>query len=132
MKLLLDQGLPRAAVRHLAERDIAAEHVGDLGMAMATDAEILEAARRRQAVVVTLDSHFHALLATARAASPSVVRIRIEGLKGEPLAMILQRVLTVAVAELDAGAVVSVTIDRIRVRRLPIGDGGKGDITDSS
>jgi len=121
MKLLLDQGLPRSAVRHLAERDIAAEHVGDLGMATATDAEILEAARQRQAVVVTLDSDFHTLLATSHAVSPSVVRIRIEGLKGEPLATILQRVLAAVGAELEAGAVVSVTTDRIRARRLPIG-----------
>ena len=121
MKLLLDQGLPRSAVRHLAGMGIAAEHVGDLGMATATDADILEAARQRQAVVVTLDSDFHALLAISRAVSPSVVRIRIEGLKGEPLATILQRVLTATGTELEAGAVVSVTTDRIRVRRLPIG-----------
>ena len=121
MKLLLDQGLPRSAVRHLAEMGIAAEHIGDLGMATATDADILEAARERQSIVVTLDSDFHALLATSRAVSPSVVRIRIEGLKGEPLATILQRALTVASAELEAGAVVSVTTDRVRVRRLPIG-----------
>ena len=121
MKLLLDQGLPRGTIRHLAELGIAAEHVGDLGMAKATDARILESARERQAVVVTLDSDFHTLLATSRAVSPSVVRIRIEGLKGEPLASILGRVLTEAQAELGAGAVVSVTVDRIRVRRLPIG-----------
>ena len=121
MKLLLDQGLPRSTVPHLAEMGIAAEHVGDLGMVTASDAQILEAARDRQAVVVTLDSDFHALLATARAVNPSVVRIRIEGLKGEQLAPILEQVLDVAGTELESGAVVSVTTDRIRVRRLPIG-----------
>ena len=121
MKLLLDQGLPRSAVRHLADLGIAAEHVGELGMARAIDADILEAARERQALVVTLDSDFHALLARSGAVNPSVIRIRIEGLQGEPLANILQRVLTVTGAELEAGAVVSVTTDRIRVRRLPIG-----------
>ena len=121
MKLLSDQGLPRGTIRHLAEIGIAAEHVGDLGMARATDARILESARERQAVVVTLDSDFHTLLATSRAVRPSVVRIRIEGLKSEPLASILGRVLAEAQTELEAGAVVSVTADRIRVRRLPIG-----------
>ena len=121
MKLLLDQGLPRSAVRHLADMGVAAEHVGELGMARATDADILGVARQRQAVVVTLDSDFHALLAMSGAVSPSVVRIRIEGLKGEPLAAILQRVLTVTGTDLETGAVVSVTTDRIRVRRLPIG-----------
>jgi predicted nuclease of predicted toxin-antitoxin system len=35
---------------------IAAEHIGDLGMARAADADILDVARQRQAVVVTLDA----------------------------------------------------------------------------
>ena len=120
MKLLLDQGLPRGMVHHLTDMGITAEHVGDLGMATATDAQILEAARDWQAVVITLDSDFHALLTTLRAVSPSVVRIRIEGLKSEQLAMILQRVLAVAGEELEDGAMVSVTADRIHVRCLPI------------
>lgn len=121
MRLLLDQGLPRSAVRHLAGMGIAAEHVGDLGMAKASDASILEAARDRQAAVVTLDADFHAQLAASRASWPSVVRIRIEGLNGEQLASLLGRVLSVASAEIEAGAVVSVTAQRIRVRLLPIG-----------
>ena len=100
---------------------IAAEHVGDLGLARAADAHILDVARDRQAVVVTLDADFHAMLATSHATSPSVVRIRIEGLKGEQLASLLVQVLAVAGAEIEAGAVVSVTARRIRVRLLPIG-----------
>jgi predicted nuclease of predicted toxin-antitoxin system len=71
--------------------------------------------------VVTLDADFHALLATSHATDPSVVRVRIEELNGERLATILAQVLAVARAELEAGAVVSVTVRRIRVRLLPIG-----------
>jgi len=100
---------------------IAAAHVGDLGLARAVDARILDAARERRAVVVTLDADFHAILATSRASGPSVVRIRIEGLNGEQLASLLAQVLAVAGAEIEAGAVVSVTAQRIRVRLLPIG-----------
>jgi predicted nuclease of predicted toxin-antitoxin system len=121
MKLLLDQGLPRSTVRHLATAGVAAEHVGDLGMASANDDAILEAARQRQAAVVTLDADFHHLLAAAHATTPSVVRIRVEGLKGDQLAAILVQVISVARAELDTGAAVSVTANRIRVRTLPIG-----------
>ena len=121
MKLLLDQGLPRSTVRYLAGTGIDAEHVGDLGMARAADADILNVARERQAVVVTLDADFHALLVRSHSTSPSVVRIRIEGLKGEQLAAILGQVWAVAGAELEAGAVVSVTTRRIRVRLLPLG-----------
>jgi len=121
MKLLLDQGLPRSTTKALVKRAIAAEHVGDLGMAGATDETILELAKQQQSVVVTLDADFHQLLAASRASSPSVVRIRIEGLKGEALAAILQQVIAVADAELTHGAVVSVTPSRIRVHTLPIG-----------
>jgi predicted nuclease of predicted toxin-antitoxin system len=78
-------------------------------------------ARQQDAIVVTLDADFHQTLAATRATSPSVVRIRIEGLKGNQLAAILIQVLATAGAELGAGAVVSVTPGRIRVRSLPIG-----------
>jgi predicted nuclease of predicted toxin-antitoxin system len=121
MKLLLDQGLPRSTVKHLAAVGISAEHVGDLGMASASDGAILDAANQRQAVVVTLDADFHHLLAASCATSPSVVRIRIDELKGDQLAAILVQVIAAAGAELHAGAVASVTKNRIRVRTLPIG-----------
>ncbi len=120
MRLLLDQGLPRSTVQHLATAGIEAEHVGDLGMARATDAQILDKALERGAVVATLDADFHALLAASHANAPSVVRIRIEGLKGEQMAALLVQVLTAAEAELEAGAAVSVTTHRIRIRLLPI------------
>ncbi|MBI2825654.1 MAG: DUF5615 family PIN-like protein [Planctomycetia bacterium] len=121
MKLILDQGLPRSTVMHLVRAGIMAEHVGDMGMAKATDDAILSFAWRQQATVITLDADFHHLLAASRATSPSVVRVRIEGLKGDQLAAILIQVLATASAELTAGAVVSVTQKRIRVRSLPIG-----------
>ena len=121
MKLLLDQGLPRSTVKHLAVAGIVAEHVGDLGMARVADDVILDAAHERDAVVVTLDADFHQTLVATQATSPSVVRIRIEGLKGDQLAAILIQVVSIASDELTAGAVVSVTPGRMRVRSLPIG-----------
>jgi predicted nuclease of predicted toxin-antitoxin system len=42
MRLLLDQGLPRSTVRHLANMGVVAEHVGDLGLARAADTQILD------------------------------------------------------------------------------------------
>jgi hypothetical protein len=50
-----------------------------------------------------------------------VIRIRIEGLKGDELALILNQVIQAASAELVADALVSVTPPNlIRVRLLPI------------
>lgn len=120
MKYLLDQGLSRSTVDFLREIGIEAEHVGSLGMAAASDAEILEEGRQREAVVVTLDADFHALLAISGALQPSVVRIRIEGMKGEQVARLIQRIEAVAKSDLEAGSAVTVTERRIALRRLPL------------
>lgn len=121
MRFLLDQGLPRTTVRALADRGLSAEHVGDLGMATATDDDILVTARDRDAVLVTLDADFHTILAVAGATSPSVIRIRIEGLKGESVATLIEQVFVDAEVDLEEGAAVSVTASGIRIRRLPLG-----------
>jgi predicted nuclease of predicted toxin-antitoxin system len=79
--LLLDQGLPRSTILHFRDAGLKAEHVGDVGLAAADDGSILARARRHGQIVVTLDADFHAQLALSGAAEPSVIRIRIEGLK---------------------------------------------------
>jgi len=121
VRFLLDQGLPRSSVAVLRAAGHDADHVSDLGMSRSTDASILEAAARRSAIVVTLDSDFHALLAVSGRSSPSVVRTRIEGLGGVALARLLLEVIGRTRRELEDGAAVSVTPERIRVRALPIG-----------
>src|SRR5687768_9912917 len=73
MRLLLDQGLPRAAAALLRQAGIDTVHVGEIGYAAATDASILEHGRNEERVVVTLDADFHALLARTGAPSPSVI-----------------------------------------------------------
>jgi predicted nuclease of predicted toxin-antitoxin system len=120
LKLLLDQGLPRSAAGELVRRGLDAVHTGDIGMATATDEQILEHARREGRVVVTLDADFHALLALSNAAMPAVVRVRIEGLRGEELAELVERVVGTCEVDLRAGAMVTVDKHSVRVRGLPL------------
>lgn len=120
MKVLLDQGLPRSATILLIVQGIDAVHVGEIGMSTATDAEILEYSRRERYIIVTLDADFHALLAIPGVTSPSVIRLRLEGLKAEGLVAVLRQVLAEWAEELEAGAVVTVDAKRIRMRRLPL------------
>lgn len=120
MRFLLDQGLPRSAVRHLQSLGHEAEHVGDLGMATAKDEVILAEGETRGAIVVTLDSDFHALLALSNASSPSVIRIRTQGLKGEGVAEVIQQVVVAVEADLMAGVAVTVNDRRLATRRLPL------------
>lgn len=124
MKLLLDQGLPRSAADILRDGGHDVVHAGDVGLSTASDAEVLESARATDRAVVTLDADFHALLAVGRAMGPSVIRLRIEGLRGPAAATLIDRVIHACSDDLAAGAAVTVDEDagahRIRVHRLPL------------
>jgi|SRR5579863_865855 len=121
IKLLLDQGLPRSTTRHLGHLAIETIHVGDIGLATADDARILAHAREQGRVLVTLDADFHRQLALANMSTPSVIRVRIEGLRGEALAALLVRVIERCRDDLERGALVSVTDRGLRLRKLPLG-----------
>lgn len=120
MKFLLDQGLPRSTVQYLRALGLEAEHVGSLGMATATDEAILAEGCARGAIVVTLDADFHSLLARNRDSQPSVIRIRIQGLKGDDVARVIGRVVQAVESDLLTGAAVTITAHRLALRRLPL------------
>lgn len=120
IRLLLDQGLPRSSAALLRERGIDAVHVGECGMSQASDPAILDFARVDQRIVVTLDADFHALLALSNAKLPSVIRLRIEGLRGVDAAKLIELVAAQITNELLGGAIVAVTTKGVRVKRLPI------------
>lgn len=119
-RLLLDQGLPRSTARFLAADSWDVVHVGDLDLSRATDAEILHTARETSRICITLDADFHAILAVAGESAPSVIRIRKEGLNGAALANLIAAVWPRIESDLRAGAVVTITEDSVRTRRLPI------------
>jgi predicted nuclease of predicted toxin-antitoxin system len=120
MKLLLDQGLPRSAATLLCDMGIDAIHVADIAYSQAEDAEIIQRAKEENCVVVTLDADFHALLALNEAISPSVIRIRIERLRAKQLTDLLLIVINECRDELEQGSAITVEINRIRIRRLPL------------
>lgn len=119
--LLLDQGLPRGLVTLLSNAGIEAEHVGELGMASSKDREILKYSKNKKRTIVTLDSDFHSLLALNADSLPSVIRIRIEGLKAENYLPLIQMVIAQCDDDLKSGCVISVQETQIRLRHLPIG-----------
>lgn len=120
MKLLLDQDTSAGAAEILRAEGIDALHARDVGLSRADDSEILEWCRREARMLVTLDADFHALLALSGARTPSVVRIRIEGLRDRALADLIQRVLAAVSADLLRGSAVTVTPSSIRLRALPL------------
>jgi predicted nuclease of predicted toxin-antitoxin system len=120
MKLLLDQNLSAYAASILRSNGMDTVHAREVGLAAAADDTILDWCRSEGRIVVTLDADFHALLAVAGARTPSVLRIRIEGLRDEALAALILRVVALAGEDLQRGSAVTVTVTSIRIRTLPL------------
>jgi predicted nuclease of predicted toxin-antitoxin system len=120
MRFLLDQGLPRSVAALLREMGLDAIHTGECGLANALDSSILGFAREKDYIVVTLDADFHSLMALSHEKQPSVIRIRIEGLKSLELKELILHVQKCCQDDLVKGSLVSVTENRIRLHLLPI------------
>ena len=80
IRVLLDQGLPQGAAQLHRSHGIDAVHAGERGLGQAQDVDLIQLARDEGRAVVTLDSEFATLVATARAHSPSIVHVRLSGL----------------------------------------------------
>jgi predicted nuclease of predicted toxin-antitoxin system len=121
VRFLIDQNRsPRLAeLLRVAGHD--AVHTLELGLEQAEDDALLAVAHEQQRIVVTGDTDFGALLALTRSRSPSVILFRARNLPhaADQSTIILGHLENVA-DDLKHGAVVVVTDDRIRVRRLPL------------
>jgi len=84
------------------------------------DAKIIQKAVELNAAVVTFDSDFRSILANINGTLPSVVRIRIEGLKAPELAKLLHKTIQLAKQEILDGSAITITQNGIRVHRLPL------------
>lgn len=122
MRLLLDNNLsPRVGARlRTAGWDVV--HVRDRGLHAAVDEAVLQLAADESRILVSADTDFGQILSQTRAARPSVVLVRrVAGRRVEALADLLLLQLPVVEPDLDAGCVVAIGEDSLRVRRLPLG-----------
>ncbi len=120
MRFLLDQNQSPALALLLTEAGHPTEHVRDLELGEAFDAEVLEAANSREAVLVSGDTDFGELLALSNATGPSVILFRRqEGRRAGDIAALLLANLSAFEADLKDGAFVVIDSERVRIRRLP-------------
>lgn len=120
MKVLLDEGLPRRAAALLRELGIDAVHITEIREPSTADEAILEEARATGRLIVTLDADFHGLFAANGWSSPSVIRIRREGLSASDLRDLVRRLLTDHEEALSSGAALSVRSHLVGIRKLPL------------
>ncbi|HET7052504.1 MAG TPA: DUF5615 family PIN-like protein [Solirubrobacterales bacterium] len=121
MRFLLDANLSPEVARLLKKAEQDAIHVSEIGLLTAPDPEIMEAAGQEGRILLTADADFGALLALGSRAKPSVVLLRsADHLRPAGQAELLIANLPPISDDLEKGAIVSLTRDRLRVRELPI------------
>jgi predicted nuclease of predicted toxin-antitoxin system len=120
MKFLLDQNLPHRAAVLMRQAGSDCLHVEEVDLAHAADHEIIRWSAQENRICITRDADFHALLATSRAATPSVIRIRIEKLTATDTMHLIEIACTRFRDDLASGALVTITPREIRRRLLPI------------
>jgi len=120
MRFLLNMNLPRELGRRLSSAGHACRHVGDIGMARASDAAIVEEARASGEIIVTHDLDYGHLLAFSGEESPSVIILRIRNTHPENLSARLISIFPGIEEPLLRGAIVVLEDAAVRIRRLPI------------
>ena len=108
------------AVTHLRAIGHDAVHAHEIGLARASDIELLDAARREERVIVTADLDYPRLLALHQASRPGIVLFRRGASSDAEMLGLLDRVLTHTPALDFEGSIVVVNRRRIRRRALPI------------
>lgn len=120
MKFLIDMPLSPALAAWLVEQGHDAVHVSAIGLAKATDAQIIAVAKHDTRTIITADLDYPRLLAALKARDPSLILLR-DGEWSE--ADVMDRITGVLRAMTDdqiRGSVIVVEKLRIRRRNLPL------------
>jgi len=121
MKLLIDNALSPvvAEVMNYAGHD--AIHLRGLDMQSAPDVDVFALAERQDRIIISADTDFGALLALRRAPRPSFILFRkTTGVRPRVIADQLKWLLAEYRDDIEAGCILTVTNEHIRVRSLPI------------
>jgi len=120
MKLLLDMNISPLLVQKLAEAGIEAMHWFSIGAPNAKDKELLNYAREMDFVLMSSDLEFSAVLANTQETKPSIIQLRMQGIKIERDAPIIIAAVNQCVEELEKGAILTIDVSRRRLRLLPL------------
>lgn len=120
MRFVLDMGLARRTAEFLREQGHDAIHLREQGLQRLSDERIVEKAIAERRVVLTHDLDFGRIVALSRGQLPSVITFRLTDMRAAEVNRRLEDVLSRFTTMLEEGALISVTDDAVRVRRLPV------------
>jgi len=119
MNLLIDMNLSPRWATVLNEAGFSAVHWSTQGAMNAPDAEIMAYALTHDCIVLTHDLDFGAILAVTHGKKPSVVQVRAEDVSPEAISKNVIAALKQMALELEQGALLTVDVNRTRIRLLP-------------
>ena len=120
MNFLLNMNIPRSIGKQLSAEGHSYRHAGDIGMAQASDSEIVEEARRNKEVIITPDLDYGRLLAFIDNSKPSVIIFRLRNTNPDNLFSRIMGIWHEIENPLSEGAIVVIEDAALRIRRLPI------------
>jgi predicted nuclease of predicted toxin-antitoxin system len=121
MRFLVDQNLSRKVAAELKAAGHDVVHASEVGLSTASDHAIAELAVAETRVVLSADTDFGTLLAMSGAERPSVLLVRLRAPRpAEALAAVIVANLDDVSGDLEAGAIVVLEDERVRIRRLPL------------
>ncbi len=121
MKFLVDANMAPRFASLLVQAGHDAVAVRDLGLAHASDDEILDRAIEEKRTIISHDTDFGTLLAFRKVGQPSFVLIRSsDSMTPDQQAALVLENLALIEDDLEGGAVAVFARDRLRIRRLPL------------
>lgn len=120
MRFLVDECLPTRLALLLGEAGYDAIHVVGCRLAGTSDARVLAYAAAEAHVLLSADTDFGEILARSGGQVPSVTLFRRADRSAASLASVLLTNLDLVADDLERGAFVVITENRLRIRRLPL------------
>jgi predicted nuclease of predicted toxin-antitoxin system len=121
LKIVVDMNLSVEWVSFLKDRGFACQHWNTIGSGSDEDDAIAAHCLLEDVIVLTADLDFADLHAFRGTGKPSVIQLRASDQLPSALGHSVARALTVARRELERGAIVTITHNKVRVSKLPIG-----------
>jgi len=120
LKFIADIHISPLTVNELKKNGYDIIRITDKLPATSSDAAIIQLAYREQAIIITQDLDFSALIAQSGLNWPSVISLRLDNAKPDKITWILNAVLPQIKTELTEGAIISIDEKEYRIRKLPM------------
>ncbi|NUN21996.1 MAG: DUF5615 family PIN-like protein [Candidatus Jettenia caeni] len=122
LKFIADVHISPLTVKELQKAGYTVTRVTDNLPSTSSDSEIIQLASKEQAVIITQDLDFSAIIVQSGLNSPSVVSLRVADAKPDIITRILLNVLPSVEIFIAKGAIVSIDEYGYRVKKIPVED----------